>query len=249
MTMRIAGLVLAVAAIGAVAIGVAHADSAGVGTGGYRGPSGSSAGAGLFADGGSIGQCTVSTNGILFCPVVTATLFDGGSEWVHGPLRMSGTGVSDFVINPNVDSNFVYFQGANMRASAEWRFDFPSTFANTIKLTDANTYSTVVDAPTPPTVANGCTGEAMTWNAGSASFRFDVGTTCAGVTSTVITFPTATTNCYTCACFNITSDATLQQAFGGCSTTTFTISNRTRATQAATDYVDGNDIQCMCRGG
>jgi hypothetical protein len=106
----------------------------------------------------------------------------------------------------------------------------------------------VTDSVVTPTVV-ACSGTAasMLWNNGSASFRFDVGTACAGENTAVVTLPTAA-NCWTCSCFNVTTSTNFVRQTA-CTTTTATITNFGTSVNTAADWTDGNDIQCMCRGG
>lgn len=104
----------------------------------------------------------------------------------------------------------------------------------------------LMDSPTAPTVANGCTGEAVSWHNGSANFRFGVGTSCAGVQSMTITLP-ATSNCWTCHCWNVTAQTELKQS--ACTTTTATITNMGTTVNTPADWNDSTDVQCACRGG
>jgi len=211
------------AAIGFVA-GLALAGGNGIGSGGLNGfPVGGGGSTSVFGfDGGVITADTVNITGT------------GGTvlNFTAQTARIVAAG-----------GNYLINNGATGRWLATGGYGAPSYALGT-----SATAGNIMDSTTAPTISNGCTGEAVTWNNGSAAFRFDVGTSCTGVTSTVITLPTVA-NCWTCSCYDIAADATLQQAFAGCGTTSFTISNRTRATQAATDYVDGADIQCHCRGG
>lgn len=183
---------------------------------------------------------------------VTTPFVDAGNITVAGTVmadKFTATGVVSFETAPNGRFYYAgagghYFIGNGATGTAL----STGGHAGGPYYNGAGVLGGLMDSPTAPTVSNGCTGESMTWHNGTVNFRFDVGTSCAGITSTVITLPTAA-NCWTCSCYDIAADATLQQAFAGCGTTSFTISNRTRATQAATDYVDSADIQCTCRGG
>lgn len=219
-----------------VVAGVVYAGGNGVGSGGLNG----------------FPPATPVTGAAINPSSVTTPFVDAGNVTVSGTVmadKFTATGVVSFETAANgriyyggAGGHYILANGATGTALSTGGYS-GGPFYN-----GAGVLGALMDSPTAPTVANGCTGEAVTWHNGSANFRFDVGTSCTGITSTVITLP-ATTNCWTCSCFDIAADATLQQAFAGCGTTSFTISNRTRATQAATDYTDSADIQCFCRGG
>lgn len=104
----------------------------------------------------------------------------------------------------------------------------------------------LTDSATEPTVANGCTGEAMVRNNGSANFEFDVGTLCTGISTMVITLP-AVANCWNCQCWNITQRTNLMQS--ACGTTSATITNMGTSVATPADWTDGDNVQCACRGG
>lgn len=94
-----------------------------------------------------------------------------------------------------------------------------------------------------------CSGTAasIVWVNGTASFRFDVGTSCAGESTATITF-TAMTNEPTCSCFIRAGTVTnLVQTSG--STTTAVLTNYSKTTGLAVDFTDGDDVQCACTGG
>lgn len=226
---------------GAVLVaGVVLAGSNGVGTGGLTG----------FPNAGVNGSAITPSS--VTTPLLKADVIDAGVLNVQGAAGIAGDlTLSAGNLNFGATGFRISSPGGNYIGifnSTGQMFSTGGTAQPSYSLGASATGGTLTDSATAPTVANGCTGEAVTWNAGTANFRFDVGTSCSGVTSTVITLPT-TANCWTCNCYNIVSDATLQEAFSGCSTTSFTISNRTRLTTTATDFVDGADIQCSCRGG
>lgn len=107
----------------------------------------------------------------------------------------------------------------------------------------------VTDSAVAPTVTAcaGGTAATMTWSNGTASFRFDVGTACTGESTAVLTLPT-TTNAWTCFCWNVAAPThNIHQS--GYSTTGATMTNYAATLATVTDWVDGADIQCSCRGG
>lgn len=212
---------------------------------------------GSLSGAGVLTVAAVASSGT--APLGKVDVLDAGVANIQGQLGVAGPAIVNS-LETKVASGGITLSGANSRVTFDTGqflisngatgrlFSTGGYSAPSFSLGSAVGATSLADSATAPTISNGCTGEAVTWSNGSANFRFDVGATCTGVTSTVITLP-AGANCWTCTCFDIAADATLQQAFAGCATTTFTISNRTRATQAATDYVDSADIQCMCRGG
>lgn len=109
------------------------------------------------------------------------------------------------------------------------------------------TGSQIVLSSTAPTVV-ACSGTAasVTWSAGSMSFQFDVGTSCAGENTATITLPTAT-NGWVCHCINTGAATNVRQSGG--STTTAVITNYGTSVATPADWTDGADIRCMCHGG
>lgn len=191
-------------------------------------------------------------NGATIEPTSTQTAFvDAGvvrtSQLFLKSSPASGQTLDCLFANANADSN-------NIHMTCPLRTNSQVTLAGGTQLIQANTsfhtgsaVSIVDAAATAPTIATGCTGEAMTWAAGSASMRFDVGTSCTGVSTAVITLPGTATNCWTCSCFNTGAATNVRQS--ACSTTTATITNFGTSVATPADWTDGADIQCMCRGG
>lgn len=218
------------------AIGIAWAGSNGVGTGGLAGPSG----------GASVNGSDISPGS------VTTPFVDAGTEYLHGPLTLDGL-ITGCRITPSVDSNFLYFQGCAMRSAAGLRSDANITIGGAglgLKLTDDTTYSTLVDLTTKPTVTacSGGTAASVTMAAGTATVVFDVGTSCAGESTAVLTFP-ASANGWLCSCSSTTADRVLQQkVIPPASTTQVTIQNIVMSTGANGDFTDGADVGCICRG-
>lgn len=108
--------------------------------------------------------------------------------------------------------------------------------------------SKTLDDPTAPTLTGGCTSPSVTWNNGTALFQFDVGTSCAGISTISIVLPAATDG-WECKCTNTTAAATRAIDSTAWSTTGITITNYSRTLGTAADFADGADIRCMCRGG
>jgi hypothetical protein len=154
-------------------------------------------------------------------------------------------------MNPNVDNNFLYYQGCNVRYSTEIRADSVVKIgaAGSLKITDDNTYTATLDLPTKPTVV-ACSGTAasVTMSGGTASVVFDVGTACAGESTAVLTLPAAS-NGWLCSCSSTTADRILQQkVIPPANTTTVTMQNIVISTGANGDFTDGADVGCICRG-
>lgn len=117
--------------------------------------------------------------------------------------------------------------------------DLKMTSGGTLRLTDQDA---------APTLTGGCTAPTVTWANGSALFQVDVGSTCAGISTIVLTFGTATDG-WECKCSNTTAPGTRVIDSSAWSTTTVTITNYSRTLGTAADFTDGTDIRCMCRGG
>lgn len=182
------------------------------------------------------------------------TSVDAGTVRANGRLHLKSSVASGFTIDctfsPEQDSN-------NVHINCPLRTNGTVTFAATTQLLQTNAQfhtgsavSIVDAAATAPTVTacSGGTAASMTWAAGSASMRFDVGTACTSESTAVITLPATVTSCWTCSCWNVGVPGTnIKQS--ACSTTTATMTNYAATFATATDWTDGADIQCMCRGG
>lgn len=122
----------------------------------------------------------------------------------------------------------------------------PWSFAGAVKLG-----SSVWESPTAVTVtaATGCTSPTVTWSNGSATFQLDVGTSCTGVSTIGVTFPSGATNGWECKCTNTTASATRVIDHAAGTATTLILTNYSRTTGLASDYADGADVRCSCSGG
>ena len=100
---------------------------------------------------------------------------------------------------------------------------------------------------TAPTVI-ACTAPTMTWNNGTALFQFDVGGTCAGISTATVTLPTAT-NGWLCTCAHVTTPASFVVAQSSGTTTTCVVTNYSRTTGLATAWTDADDVRCSAVGG
>lgn len=101
---------------------------------------------------------------------------------------------------------------------------------------------------TAPTNPVACSTPTITWSNGTAAFQVDVGTTCAAVTTLVVTLP-ALANGYICVATNTTTSTTAEVEMTASTTTTATFTNYTRTTGVALAWVDGADIRIGCTGG
>lgn len=101
---------------------------------------------------------------------------------------------------------------------------------------------------TAPSGPVACTSPTITWSNGTAAFQIDVGSTCAAVSTLVVTLP-AVSNAYSCTAINTTTSATAAVEMTASTTTTATFTNFTRTTGLALAWVDGADIRISCLGG
>jgi hypothetical protein len=101
---------------------------------------------------------------------------------------------------------------------------------------------------TAPTVT-ACSGTAasITAHNGTGSVVFDVGTSCAGESTAVLTLPAATVG-WLCSCASTTADRIIQQKVMPASTTQATLQNIVISTGANGDFTDGADVGCICHG-
>ena len=106
----------------------------------------------------------------------------------------------------------------------------------------------LVISGTAPSGPVACTSPAVTWSNGTAAFQIDVGSTCAGISTLVVTLPAAT-NAWSCTAINVTTSATAAVEMTASTTTTATFTNYTRTTGAVLVWVDGADVRISCLGG
>lgn len=106
----------------------------------------------------------------------------------------------------------------------------------------------VLVSATAPSGPVACTTPTVTWNNGTATFQIDVGSTCAGISTLVVTLPAAS-NAWSCTAMNVTTSATAAVEMTASTTTSATFTNYTRTTGAALAWVDGADVRISCLGG
>lgn len=90
-----------------------------------------------------------------------------------------------------------------------------------------------------------CTTPIVTGN-NTAAFSINVGSACAGSTGT-ITYPAAT-NAWVVSCFDVTTPASFVIGQTGGTTTTATITNYSRTTGAAINFVSSEVLRCQATG-
>ena len=120
--------------------------------------------------------------------------------------------------------------------------------AGTQRLLVAGGYSvaSVMVSGTAPTVPVACTTPTVVNSNGTAAFEIDVGSTCAGVTTLVVTMP-AVTNSYHCTVVNLTT-GTMAPEMTAATSTSITITNFQRTTGLAADWADGANVSIGCTG-
>lgn len=106
----------------------------------------------------------------------------------------------------------------------------------------------VVVSSTAPSSPVACTSPTVTNSTGTASALIDVGTSCAGISTLVVTLPAAT-NGWSCWATNTTTSATAAVEMTASTTTSATFTNYTRTTGVALAWADGADIRIGCIGG
>lgn len=202
--------------------------------------------------GGVTSPLTVGTGNFSYLDAGTAMV--NGPLHVLGPVTMSGGGSTSTFLHGGLLTN-----GGDLRPQA----GFDNTLdvgTSTLRYRAFHVYTPsvytaiklgasqqVVDSATAPTLT-ACTSPTVTWNTGTAAFQVDVGSTCAGISTAVITLPTAT-NGWSCHCDSISAPATRTVDASAWSTTSVTITNYSRTLGTAADWADGADVRCSCRGG
>lgn len=101
---------------------------------------------------------------------------------------------------------------------------------------------------TAPTVASGgCTSPAIAANDGSRAFSVTIGSSCSGVKTITLTFPTAPTG-WACDAQDVTTPASFVIAMASPSTTAVTFNNYSRTTGLAIDFVAAESLYVNCKG-
>ena len=102
---------------------------------------------------------------------------------------------------------------------------------------------------TAVTIASGfCATTPTITSATSASFTVNVGTSCTGAKSGVLTMPTGATNGWVCTVTDATTNATYSLSAFSTSTTSVTVNNYNRTTGLAADFNASDVLQIMCMG-
>ena len=108
----------------------------------------------------------------------------------------------------------------------------------------------VMFSGTAPTTPVACTSPTVTNSNGSIAFQVDVGTSCTGVTTLVVTMPAATNAWAGCIATHINSPTTRLPRMTASTTTSITFTNFDATTGLAADWSDGNDVRVGgCVGG
>jgi hypothetical protein len=118
-----------------------------------------------------------------------------------------------------------------------------STTASTGKFTSLS-MTNLVMSTTAPTATTFCTSPSIVANNGTAAFTINVGTSCATSTGT-ITMPAATTG-WVCDFHDVTTPASYKPEQTGGTTTTVTLTNYSRTTGVAANWVASSVIRAQC---
>lgn len=103
---------------------------------------------------------------------------------------------------------------------------------------------------TAPSGPVACTSPTVTNSNGTLAFQIDVGGTCTGVTTLVVTMPAATNAWAGCTATHVNSPTTRLPRMTASTTTSITFTNFDATTGLAADWADGNDIRVGgCVGG
>lgn len=205
-------------------------------------------GTGLYGDTDEINISTVTTNWARFDGSAnTAFIIGSGHSLAFGAT----VGAPDWFIGWSSASVAAMGSGDILQTAGSGEFR-AATASSAFRANGAGaSFRLSNDAfviNTAPTVSNGCTAEAMTWNNGTAAFEADMGNTCAGISTVVFTLPTIA-NKYQCKATNLTSPATMYMDPTAWTTTTVTFTNFSRTTGLATAFTDGDDVLVSCLGG
>lgn len=167
----------------------------------------------------------------------------GGPEWL---LTNGGAGVFQF-------DNAAGTTGVNMDVSVDALAHFKTRGSVDTAILRAFTLKTtagVLFTGTAPSGPVACTSPTVTNSNGSAAFQIDVGSTCGGVSTLVVTLPAATNAWAGCTATHVNSPATRVVALTGSTTTSVTFTNYSRTLGTAADWADGDDVRVGgCIGG
>ena len=103
---------------------------------------------------------------------------------------------------------------------------------------------------TAPTTPVACTSPTVTNSNGTLAFQVDVGTSCTGVSTLVVTMPAASNAWAGCTATHVNSPTTRLPRMTASTTTSITFTNFDATTGLAADWSDGNDVRVGgCVGG
>lgn len=114
----------------------------------------------------------------------------------------------------------------------------------TLQATTSLAVTNIVMSATAPTATTFCTSPSIAANNGTAAFTINVGTSCATSTGT-LTMPAATTG-WVCDFHDVTTPASYKPDQTGGTTTTVTLTNYTRTTGVAANWVASSVIRAQC---
>lgn len=173
---------------------------------------------------------------------ITINGTDKGVFFVHGEAIL---GDSAGLYIPNVGTRTLQCaSGAGCFLGTSSR-RFGNLFVDSVN--GGSTGTVVVDGVklgAAPSIASACTSPTVTHGA-TVSFQVDVGTSCTGVSTIVLTL-VASTNGWICSGWSLNSPSTryINQTAG--STTSVTLTNFARTTGLASDFADGADLAIGC---
>ncbi len=174
-----------------------------------------------------------STNSISI-PTSSGISFNGDA------VGTSVTGGSSMLVDDA--SDFIYYYGNQARMKIN-RVSGDMNLLLGLGTPKISMGGNLVFSNTAPTVTSACTSPTIT-HGRAASFKMDVGGSCAATTTVVLGLPTAS-NGWSCNGYNASNAlATIEQSAD--SATSATLINYTRTTGVALAFTDGNDLVISC---
>lgn len=214
----------------------------------------------LCANGAAV--ATVGTTGLLFANLTagrvgivgTSGLLTDDADFLFNPTTNVLTAAGGFLSDnglfdlssqsgmlPAAPSITFYAGGSAKAQLTTAAFDVAANMAFSLA---SNAW--IATAPSNPVA---CTSPTVTWSNGSAAFQIDVGTSCTGITTLVVTMPEVSNAYAGCEAVNVGASSNRQVRMTASTTTSVTFTNES-ALGTPADWADGADVRVGgCTGG
>jgi hypothetical protein len=171
--------------------------------------------------------------------VVAGTSNTAGALWTHTDSAGTGTGSSGGYQWQTAAPGST---GTSQNAEAD---TMDLTYQG-LTLKQPFRFTSLAVSPTAPTIASGgCTSPSVPHANGTAAFQLTIGTSCTGVSTIVLTMPTAA-NGWSCSAHDITSNATNAVDESAQSATSVTLTSYSRTAGTALAWTAGDVVVGNC---